>query len=74
MPLKANYRFIDNHTTIFEIKKGVAKVYMNGKIKYRIDEDGDLEMDLMDSFDLKLIKKRFVLVLNKYVEAYTLGI
>ena len=47
---------------------------MNGKIRYYIDDDGDLVMDLFDSVNKNLIKKKFVLALNKYIEAYTLGI
>ena len=74
MPLKANFRLNDKPTTIFDIKTGLAKVHMNGKIKYYIDDDGDLIMDLYDSVDKNLIKKKFVLTLNKYIEAYTLGI
>jgi len=47
---------------------------MHGKIKYYVDEDGDLIMDLYDILDKNLIRKKFVLTLNKYIEAYTMGI
>ena len=73
-PIKANYRFNDSRTTIFDIKTGLAKVHMNGKIRYYIDEDGDLGMDLYDDRESNMIKKTFILTLNKIIWAYTLGV
>ena len=74
LPLKANFSHGENPTTIFEVKKGVAKVQMSGVIYYSIDEDGDLKMVLMCHYDLSRVSREFYIALNKKVEVYTLAI